>query len=250
MAGCPSWGISSRVLCSNQGHCCCQGCADCSTVPANATTSAALPSLKSFGHNVALELCTAVDDEFRLSQHEKSANCASSVSLATLWEQLTRACDDPAFLSVASGVRSEFSGVSSLSFSAELLRTSGCQRFGFGCRDVPADDGDVLMVTGISRGGCVEAWNDECARQRTPWKRLLLCSVVLSVNGVAGECVRMRNELFASTHAVLIACNPPSVHEALLMLRAFHTAAPVSPCSAFWAADAARGTPQTDHVFV
>jgi len=210
-----------------------------------------LVSLKNVGRGVALELCTAADHEFFLSQREYPSRCTSSVVLAVLWEQLSRASEDESFRCIAEEVRRD--PTPSITFSIELVRNNDAQRFGLGCRDIAGSDvvGEVLMVTGISRGSCIEQWNDECARQRSPWKRLLLCCVLLSVNGVSGDCSQMRKELAASTHVVIVACNPPSLQECLLMLESFRQLGPVPRDAIFWSPQAVGSKPtQADHVFV
>lgn len=193
------------------------------------------PSLKGMAGRIASELCREVDHELQLSQREAFAPCAGSTSLAMLWERLAHACDNAAFRATAHDVSSS-STDESLEFVAELHRRSRQQRFGMACAEAP-DQGGVLLVTGIERGGSVEQWNDECAQSQMPWRRVHRGAAIFSVNGVQGVCAKMREELSRSTDAVLVACNPRTLNEAVVVLRTVQAAAPMPAESGppFWA---------------
>merc|ERR1719183_3102058 len=190
--------------------------------------------------NVAKELCLEVEEELQMSQRAVRCSCSGSTSLAMLWGRFFQASDNAAFRSVAYEV-SPHSGGDALHFVADLARRSMHQRFGMECTEAMVDSG-VLLVTGVERGGCVEAWNDHCAQLNVPWKRLHLCAAILSVNGVCGSYDQMRQELAASTQAVLVACNPPALHDAVAMLRVVRAAAPPPAGTPFWAAALRRTT--------
>lgn len=193
-----------------------------------------MPLLKSLASHVARELCEDVERELALSQREVRQGCSGSTSLTNLWGRFFQASENAAFRAVALEI-SQKPGGESIQFSADLTRRSKGQRFGFECTEGTLDSG-VLLVTGVERGGCVEAWNDYCAQLNVPWKRLHLCAAILSVNGVAGDYQQMRQELGSCTQAVLVACNPPALFDAIGVLRVVRAAAPPPEGEPFWAA--------------
>lgn len=203
--------------------------------------------LRSMATTVAAELCNEVDHELRISQAEAHFACSGSTSLAMLWGRFFHASDNAAFRSVAMEV-SPHPGGDALHFVANLKRRSSQQRFGFECTEAMVDPG-VLLVTGVERGGCVEAWNDHCAQLNLPWKRVHLCAAILAVNGVSGNSKRMRQELAHNMQAVLVACNPPALHDAVTLLRAVRAAAPPPAGRPFWVRAQRRTSGALDHVF-
>lgn len=189
--------------------------------------------LRSMATSVAAELCNEVEHELHISQAEAHFACSGSTSLAMLWGRFFHASDNAAFRSVAMEV-SPLPGGDALHFVANLKRRSSQQRFGLECTEAISDPG-VLLVTGVERGGCVEAWNDHCAQLNMPWKRLHLCAAILAVNGISGNSKRMRQELAHNMQAVIVACNPPALHDAVTVLRAVRAAAPPPAGLPFWA---------------
>lgn len=158
--------------------------------------------------------------------------CMGGMLLAEMWDQFLRACGDAAFRHTAFEVSPNSAG-SSLSFVVDFERWPR-EVFGIKC-SAPIMDSGVLLVTAVDRGCCVEAWNDRCAVRKQPWKRLHLCAAILSVNGVMGDARRMSHVLSKSLHAVLVACNPPSLHDATSTLRVIRAAAPPPIGEPFWA---------------
>lgn len=196
-------------------------------------TEEKLSVLRSMATSVAAELCNEVEHELHISQAEAHFACSGSTSLAMLWGRFFHASDNAAFRSVALEV-SPLPGGDALHFVANLKRRSSQQRFGLECTEAITDPG-VLLVTGVERGGCVEAWNDHCAQLNMPWKRLHLCASILAVNGISGNSKRMRQELAHNMQAVIVACNPPALHDAVMVLRAVRAAAPPPAGLPFWA---------------
>lgn len=180
---------------------------------------------QSMASNVAAELCTRVEQELATSQVQNYEVCAGSTSLAMLWGQFFQASDNAAFRNVALQVSPEPKS-ESLHFVVDLKRRSPMQRFGVECTDIVSDPG-VLVITGVERGGCVENWNDHCSQLSMPWKRLHLCAAITAVNGISGNARRMKQELGQSGQVILVACNPPSLCDAVMLLRAVRAAAPL-----------------------
>lgn len=239
--------------------------------------------LRKFAQDAAGEVCQKLEHELRISQREEKATCLSSVLLAMLWEQMHSACDDPAFVAVVretsrapakslggcsdvkgdrdcipsgdgrdagSGHESCQTVGASLSFAADLRRPSHEWRFGVGLRDVVSPEGDVLLVMGLDPNGIVQAWNNHCASSWMPWRRVQLYTAVISVNGVSGDCLRMRRELKTCRNAVLVACSPPCLRNAADLVHACRSAAPLPERLAFWAAYRALSTPRTGQIYV
>mmetsp|Transcript_1918 Transcript_1918/g.4316 ORF Transcript_1918/g.4316 Transcript_1918/m.4316 type:complete len:321 (-) Transcript_1918:62-1024(-) len=191
------------------------------------------PSLKSAALGAARELCAEVDHELKISQQEVCRHCSGSAPLSMLWARFTHACEDQAFREAALEASPE-PGAPSISFMADISRHMVRHRFGLGCADAPLENGaGVLLVTGVERGSCVEAWNNKCAKCMTPWKRVHLCTAIISVNGHTG-CAAMREELARCTHAEIVACSPPTLHDALFALRSIRAAVPLPPSKLFW----------------
>lgn len=192
----------------------------CWQCPSEREASAWRPSLKSMADDCAAELCREVDRELQASQLEDPAPCAGSAALAVLWSRFFHATDNARFRAVASRV-SPSPGQEALHFVVDLRKRSQQQRFGLELTELEG----ALLVTGVERQGCVESWNDHCSRLQLPWKRLHLCAALLQVNGLS-TVGRMKKELATSSRVALVACNPPSLHDAVTMLRMVRAAAP------------------------
>jgi len=183
--------------------------------------------------HIALEICNEVQSELRTSQMESLAACSGSTALAYLWGRFFYACDDPVFRIHSYQVCPKPGGPS-ISFFVELRRTSMDQRFGFECTEAPGAEG-VLLVTGMERGCCVDMWNDSCSELQTPWRRVHLCAAILSVNRVAGCCHTMRRAMTCHLSVELLVCNPPTLHDAVGVLRNVRAAGPRPAGEPFWA---------------
>lgn len=229
---------SPKTVCAWAAFAKAHGCCEIGFSPYSVPTALDQSNAQTLARAAGLELCKALDTEIVLSQQSKRALCESSVMLQLIWNQFLKSCEDPAFVKLALEVGEPLKTPrEAICFSVQLARVPHKtipNRFGFGLWDVSSAAGDVLVVIGILRGSPVEVWNDQCCRQRLPWKRLLLYSVVVSVNGIAGDCGEMRRELACGTNVVLCACNPPSLTNALTLARAFQTASPVPAFGVFW----------------
>jgi len=192
-----------------------------------------LPILRGVAGAVARELCEEIHHELCISQAEEPVACCSSTTLSNLWGRFFQASENLVFRAVAHEVSPESTG-HARRFIADLVRTEKHQRFGVECTDCNGSDG-VLIITGIERGSAVEKWNNYCASMKMPWKRLHLCAAILSVNGVSGDTIGMKRALSASLRVVVAACNPPTLCDALSVLRVVRAAAPPSPGEPFWA---------------
>lgn len=119
-------------------------------------------------------------------------------------------------------------------FVADLVREAGQARLGLTLA-VRGGRGGVLIITGIEPASAAEAWNDKCCAQREPWRRLHMYSTVLAVNGVAGDIRHMQQLLEGSIQVRLLACSPPTLHDALVTLQAVSGAEEPPAHSFFWA---------------
>lgn len=187
----------------------------------------------------AVELLGA---ELLLSQVQHSvAPCRGGAALAVLYQSLLCHFDAKQEDQHAAEFAEDVGTATrpSLRVDVDLVREAGRGCFGLECA-IPVTGcgittcGSVLLITGIDRGGCVEAWNDLCVERCEPWKRLHLCAAVLSVNGVDADVRRMQRELEMTTHAQLVVCNPPTVRDMVIALRIAHHAAPAPFGGPFW----------------